>query len=100
MYPGEVIGDVVNKKLSRVNHVGCYLEHEVYQATSVCWMYVYNREILHSPCPRLCLRIWSRETGSAVPPRVSPLILYTRTESSISCFLAGFLPLSAAAVQL
>ena len=27
-----------------------------------------------SPCPRACLRIWSRETGSAVPYRVSQLI--------------------------
>ena len=26
------------------------------------------------PCPRACLIIWSRETGSAVPPRVSLLI--------------------------
>ena len=26
------------------------------------------------PCPRACLRIWSRETGSAVPSRVSLLI--------------------------
>ena len=26
------------------------------------------------PCPRSCLRVWSRETGSAVPSRVSLLI--------------------------
>ena len=30
---------------------------------------------------RTCLRIWSRETGSAVPSRVSLLILHTQTES-------------------
>ena len=49
------------------------------------------------PCPRTCLRIWSRETGSVVPSRVSPLILHTQAESSIWCLLTGFLPLSAAA---
>ena len=30
------------------------------------------------PCPRACLRIWSRETGSAVPTRVSLLISILR----------------------
>ena len=35
------------------------------------------------PCPRTCLRIWSRETGSAIPSRVSPLILHAQAESSI-----------------
>ena len=30
------------------------------------------------PCPRSRLRIWSRETGSAVPSRVSPLISILR----------------------
>ena len=30
------------------------------------------------PCPRVCLRIWSRETGSAVPSRVSLLISILR----------------------
>ena len=33
------------------------------------------------PFPRTCLRIWSRETGSAVPSRVSLLILHTQSES-------------------
>ena len=33
------------------------------------------------PCPRSRLRIWSRETGSAVPSRVSLLILHTQAES-------------------
>ena len=32
-------------------------------------------------CPLTCLRIWSRETGSAVPSRISLLILHTQTES-------------------
>ena len=31
-----------------------------------------------SPCPRTRLRIWSRETGSAVPSHVSLLILHTQ----------------------
>ena len=30
------------------------------------------------PCPRTCLRIWSRETGSAVPSYVSLLISILR----------------------
>ena len=33
---------------------------------------------MNIPCPRSCLRIWSRETGSAVPSRVSPLISILR----------------------
>ena len=33
------------------------------------------------PLSRTCLRIWSRETGSAVPSRVSLLILHTQAES-------------------
>ena len=30
------------------------------------------------PCPRACLRIWSRETGSAVPSRASLLVSILR----------------------
>ena len=45
------------------------------------------------PCPRSRLRIWSRETGSAVPSRVSLLISILR----INLVLTGFLPSSAAA---
>ena len=30
------------------------------------------------PCPRSCLRIWSHETGSAVPSRVSLLVSILR----------------------
>ena len=37
-----------------------------------------NREKLIFPCPRSCLRIWSRETVSAVPSRVSLLISILR----------------------
>ena len=33
------------------------------------------------PCPRLRLRIWSHEIGSAFPSPASPLILHTRAES-------------------
>ena len=33
-----------------------------------------NRENIIFHCPRACLRIWSCETGSAVPSRVSLLI--------------------------
>ena len=40
-----------------------------------------NREKFIFPCPRSRLRIWSRETGSAVPSRVSLLILHTQAES-------------------
>ena len=36
---------------------------------------------LFFPCPRSRLRIWSRETGLAVPSRVSLLILHTQAES-------------------
>ena len=37
-----------------------------------------NREKLAFPCPRTRLRIWSRETGSAVPSRSSLLISILR----------------------
>ena len=41
-----------------------------------------NRENIYIfPCPRTRLRIWSREKGSAVPSRVSLLILYTQAGS-------------------
>ena len=59
-----------------------------------------NRENWLFPCPRLRLRTWSRETGSAVPP-----IPHTQAESSIinhqssiiNLVLTEFLPISAAA---
>ena len=37
-----------------------------------------NRENQYFPCPRSRLRIWSRETGSAVPSSVSLLISILR----------------------
>ena len=40
-----------------------------------------NSEKCFFPCPCLRLRIRSRETGSAVPSRVSLIILYTQSES-------------------
>ena len=40
-----------------------------------------KREKMNFPCPRSRLRIWSRYTGSAVPSRVSPLILHAQAES-------------------
>ena len=49
------------------------------------------------PCPRSRLRIWSRVTGSAVPPRVSPLILHTQAESDWLVLTHGIPPLSATA---
>ena len=40
-----------------------------------------NRENMNFPYTRSRLRIWSRETGSAVPSRVSLLILHAQAES-------------------
>ena len=40
-----------------------------------------NREKCVFPCLRSRLRVWPRETGSAVPSRVSLLILHTQGES-------------------
>ena len=48
-----------------------------------------NRDLGIFPCTRSRLRIWSRETGSAVLPRASPLIFDTRAESSIINHLYG-----------
>ena len=42
-----------------------------------------NREIIF-PCPRTCLRIWSHETGSAVPSRVSLLISILRLNLALT----------------
>ena len=44
-----------------------------------------NRENYFSPCPRSRLRIWSRETGSAVPSRVSLLISILRLNLVLTC---------------
>ena len=50
-------------------------------AQSFLWSALQGKCIF--TCPRLRPKIWSRETGSAVPPGVSPLIiiLHTRAES-------------------
>ena len=40
-----------------------------------------NRESYFFPCPRSRLKIWSRETGSAAPSRVSLLISILKAES-------------------
>ena len=45
------------------------------------------------PCPRSRLKIWSRETGSAVSSRVSLFILHIQAESGA---YSGFLPISEA----
>ena len=42
-------------------------------ACQSCWWSVEQGKMFF-PCPRSRLRMWSREIGSAVPPRVSPLI--------------------------
>ena len=40
----------------------------------------YTAEYIFA-CPRSCLSVWSRETGSAVPSRVSLLFLHTQSKS-------------------
>ena len=45
---------------------------------SCCFVVSYlNRGFFFFPCTRSRLRFWPRETGSAVPSRISPLILHT-----------------------
>ena len=46
-----------------------------------------NREKLIFPFSRWCLRIWSRETGSAFPSRVSLLISILRLNINIQMFV-------------
>ena len=50
---------------------------------------------INFPCPRSRLRIWSREAGSAVPSRVSPLISILWLNLALSRGLLSFLPLPA-----
>ena len=52
-----------------------------------------NKEKRIFTCPSTRLRIWSRETGSAVPSGVSLFISILR----LWCLLTGFLPISAVA---
>ena len=51
-----------------------------------------NRENYLFPCPHLHLRIWSRQTGSAVQSRVSPVILDTQAESDWLVLTHGIPP--------
>ena len=44
-----------------------------------------NRENEYSPVPFACLRIWSCETGSAVPSRASLLISILRLNQVLTC---------------
>ena len=39
------------------------------------------------PYPRTCLRVWSRETGSAVSSRASLPFLYTQAEPYICIYI-------------
>ena len=54
-----------------------------------------NREKYTFLCPRSRLRIWSRETDSVIPSRVSLLISIPRLHMAL--ILTGFLPIFAAA---
>ena len=51
-----------------------------------------NRKKCFFSCPRSRLRIWPHETGSAVPSRVSPLILHTQGESDWLVLTHGIPP--------
>ena len=53
-----------------------------------------NREGKENPCSRSCLGIWSRETCSAVPSRISLLLSILRL-NLVRTY--GFLPISTAA---
>ena len=64
---------------------------------SCSWSAEQGKMNFISPCLRSRPRIWSRETGSAVPSRVSLLFLHNQAESSIWCFHGGIPPDSAAA---
>ena len=55
-----------------------------------------NREKLYPPVPCACLRIWSHETGSAVPSRVSLLISILR----LNLVLTYGIPMSSAAASI
>ena len=53
-----------------------------------------NRKII-LPCPRSRLKIWSRETVSAVPSRAS-LLIFIHTQAESWCLLTRFLAISSA----
>ena len=50
-------------------------------------------------CPRTCLRIWSRETGSDVPSRVS-LLISILSRLNLVLTYSGFLPSSAVVASI
>ena len=62
---------------------GHRIQQTGHQPVSLSILHVSAKQIIcfFSRRPRLCLRIWSRETGSAVPPHVSLLIPHTQAES-------------------
>ena len=81
--------------LTKALHVTLFKRHRMYVCMYVCMVITYSRVWINwvrlsillvvsclgkiiFPCPRACLRIWSRETGSAVPSRVSLLISILR----------------------
>ena len=51
-----------------------------------------NRENVFFLYPRACLRIWSRETGSVVPSRVSLLISILRLNLVLTYYRYGIPP--------
>ena len=57
----------------------CVVASTGYGCQSCLWSAEQGKR--NFPCPRLT--VWSRELGSAVPSRVSPLVLHTQAES---CF--------------
>ena len=61
------------------SHIAAY--GSTRQGCQSCSWSAEQGKLCFFPCPRSRLRIWSRETGSAVPSRVSPLILHTQAES-------------------
>ena len=57
-----------------------------------CFPWSAEQEKLYFSCPHSRLGIWPRETGSTVPSRVSPPILYTQAESDWLVLTPGISP--------
>ena len=76
-----------------VNPYSCYMcDHTYIHGCESC-SWLAEQGICIFPCPHSRLMIiWSRETGSAVPSRVSPLTLHTRPESDWLVFIRGTPP--------
>ena len=66
--------------------------HHIQQIDLQSCLWSTGQGKMHLPCPRSRLRIWSRETGSAVPSRVSPLILHAQAESGAYSWAPLFPP--------